>query len=358
MVLASAAGNGESCCMLRRTPSPPSVRDRKLTRFAATAITAIVGLVAVSLSSTLTSEATAATSSSSKAKKVTTTTRKRVVRTTTTRRRAVGTTATTPSTIPSTTQALPTVATAAPTQATLPTTSTTTTTTAPAFDFDVLVPTPAQSVAAGSSASFVVIVATKAPSTPRAVTFIATGIPEGANATLSPNPTSSGAEFRINVGANVAVGTYTIRLIGSAANVSKTTNVFISVTAATGATNNSTTTTTTTRPGPTTSTIVVGVGASTFAVAVSTENNRLRSGNTVSYFIRIIYASGFSTPAALQVNGLPNGVSGGFSAMSTEGTATLFVSSTVAIVPGTYTFNVTAAAGSYQQFVPVTLIIE
>ncbi len=354
MVLASAAGNGESCCMLRRTPSPPSVRDRKLTRFAATAI---VGLVAVSLSSTLTSEATAATSSSSKAKKVTTTTRKRVVRTTTTRRRAVGTTATTPSTIPSTTQALPTVATAAPTQATLPTTSTTTTTTAPAFDFDVLVPTPAQSVAAGSSASFVVIVATKAPSTPRAVTFIATGIPEGANATLSPNPTSSGAEFRVNVGANVAVGTYTIRLIGSAANVSKTTNVFISVTAATGA-STSTTTTTTTKPGPTTSTIVVGVGASTFAVAVSTENNRLRSGNTVSYFIRIIYASGFSTPAALQVNGLPNGVSGGFSAMSTEGTATLFVSSTVAIVPGTYTFNVTAAAGSYQQFIPVTLIIE
>ena len=344
--------------MLHRTPSPPSVRDRKLTRFAATAITAIVGLVAVSLSSTLTSEATAATSSSSsKAKKVTTTTRKRVVRTTTTRRRAVGTTAITPSTIPSTTQALPTVATAAPTQATLPTTSTTTTTTAPAFDFDVLVPTPAQSVAAGSSASFVVIVATKAPSTPRAVTFIATGIPEGANATLSPNPTSSGAEFRVNVGANVAVGTYTIRLIGSAANVSKTTNVFISVTAATGA-STSTTTTTTTKPGPTTSTIVVGVGASTFAVAVSTENNRLRSGNTVSYFIRIIYASGFSTPAALQVNGLPNGVSGGFSAMSTEGTATLFVSSTVAIVPGTYTFNVTAAAGSYQQFVPVTLIIE
>ena len=102
----------------------------------------------------------------------------------------------------------------------------------------------------------------------------------------------------------------------------------------------------------------MGVGASTFAVAVSTENNRLRTGNTVSYFIRIIYASGFSTPAALQVNGLPNGVSGGFSAMSTEGTATLFVSSTVAIVPGTYTFNVTAAAGSYQQFIPVTLIIE
>ncbi len=343
--------------MLRRTTTPSSHRDRKFARIAATAVTAIVGLVAVSLSTSLTSEA--ATKSTTRAttskKKVTTTTKKRVVRTTTTKRRTVAkpTVATTTTTTP-----LPTVATAAPTEATT-STSTTTTTAAPAFDFDILVPTPAQSVAAGSSASFVVIVSTKAPATPRAVTFIATGIPEGAQATLSPNPTTSGAEFRVNVGANVAVGTYTIRLIGSAANVSKTTNVFINVTAATSATTSTTTTTTsTTLPGPTTSTIVVGAGAPTFAVVVSTDNNRLRTGNTISYFIRIIYANGFSTPASLQVNGLPTGVSGGFSPMSTAGTATLFVSSTVAIVPGTYTFNVTAIAGSYQQFVPVSLIIE
>lgn len=340
--------------MLRRPPNTSSQTKRLSLRACAGIVSVVVALTAASL----TGEAKATIASASNTKK-TTTTKRRVVRAATTKRRALPvTTKAITSSLPPTTVALPTVVTV---PSTLPTPVTTTTTAAPsttaalAFDFDVLVPTPSQSAPAGTTASYVVIVSPKPGSIPRAVTFIATGMPEGSNATLSPNPTSSAAEFRVNVGQNVPTGNYTIRLIGSANNVLRTVNVFLTVTAAT---NPTTSTTTTVAPGPTTSTIVAGVGSSTFAVVVSSNGTKLRTGGSVPFFVRIIYAAGFNTPAALQVNGLPPGVSGGFTPMTTEGTSTLFVSSSVAIIPGTYQFNLIVIAGSYQQLVPLTLVIE
>jgi hypothetical protein len=339
--------------MFRRPQHPSSSVS---VRFAACLIVAAVAMAATSLSQAgvQASAATRKKTTTTKATKKTTTTKKRA--TVTTRSRAVL------PTLPRTTTTTAPLPTLAPvpssTQAPLPTTAATTTTVAaPAFDFDILIPTPSQTVPAGSTASFVVIIATKPPSLPQAVTFIATGMPEGSNATLSPNPTTSGAEFRVNIGPNVPVGIYTVRLTGSSNNVIRTVNVTVNVTAA-AATSTTSTTTTTIGSGPTSSTIVVGAGSPTFAVIVSSDGSKLRSGGTVAYNVRIIPAAGFTTPAALQFSGLPSGVSGTFTPLTQEGTSTLYVSSTVAIIPGTYTFNLIAVAGAYQQLVPVRLIIE
>jgi hypothetical protein len=201
-----------------------------------------------------------------------------------------------------------------------------------------------------------VVVIPKNPAVlPQPVTFIATGLPDGSTASLAPNPVQSAAEFRVNIGSSVPTGLYTIRLIGSIGTVAKVANVFVSVTALPAS---SSSTTTTIATGPTTSTIVAGAGSSSIAVVVSGDGLKLKSGGTVRFFIRVIYASGFTTPASLQVTGLPAGVSGSFNGLSSDGTSTLFVSSTVAIIPGTYTFNLLAIVGTFQQVVPLQLTIE
>ena len=155
-------------------------------------------------------------------------------------------------------------------------------TTRPPADFDIVVPDPGVGLSAGATAVFLVIVAPRTSVSPM-VTFLLLGLPDGAQATMSPNPTAGATELRITTPTNLIPATYTMRLVGTAGSVSHSSTIAMAVSTAV--------TTTTTSPASTTP-----VPAGAFALGVVGDGKRLRSGGAVSFSVTIVSRSQLPRP--------------------------------------------------------------
>ena len=215
----------------------------------------------------------------------------------------------------------------------------------PSPDFDVVVANPVVALTAGATAAFLVIVAPRSP-VPVSVTFVVVGLPDGSTATMSPNPTTGTTELRITTPVNLVPATYNVRLIGTAGSVTRTAAIAIAVAAPTATT--TALTSTTTSP----------IGTGTFALSVVGDGKRLRTGGAVSFDVTIVPGQNFPGPVSLLVTGVPSLVSAAFTATPTSSKSTLWLSTTLNPMPGTYSMVLVATSGTTVQTVPLVLIIE
>ena len=209
-------------------------------------------------------------------------------------------------------------------------------------DFDIVVPNPGISLTAGATAVFLVIVAPRTTVSPL-VTFLVLGLPDGAIATMSPNPTAGATELRVATSATMIPATYNLRLVGTAGSITRTAPIAMAVT------------------GPA-STTTIASGAPTpsgaFALSVVGDGKRLRSGGAVSFEVTIVPGTSFPGPVSLNVSGVPGLVSSAFTVTPTSSKSTLWLSTTLNPVPGTYSLLLVATSGTTVQSVPLTLVIE
>ena len=241
------------------------------------------------------------------------------------------------------------VATFPPTTVTAPPASTTTltaTTAGPSAgssaDFDIVVPNPGISLTAGATAVFLVIVAPRTTVSPL-VTFLVLGLPDGAIATMSPNPTAGATELRVATSPTMIPATYNLRLVATAGSITRTAPIAMAVTG----------------PAPTTTSANgAPVTSGAFALSVVGDGKRLRTGGAVSFEVTIVPGTSFPGPVSLNVSGVPALVSSAFTVTPTSSKSTLWLSTTLNPVPGTYSLLLVATSGTTVQSVPLTLIIE
>jgi hypothetical protein len=173
--------------------------------------------------------------------------------------------------------------------------------------------------------------------------------PTGITATFTPNPATSGAEIRLTTDANVTPGEYPLRILASSNGLTKVVGIVLAVqnpasfVPVTSTTLPVVTTTTTTTPG--------GVGP--FGLSITGDGRTLFVGGTVKYDIIVNPVRPLPGGVTLEVTGKPDGVFIGYSENPvTKGTATIFISTTVYVKPGTYPLLLTATNGSTTQVMP------
>ncbi len=305
--------------------------------------------------------ASAASKTSTSVKRTTKTTVKRVTGTTrkTTRTtvrfvptQVAGVTITAPpltTTIPS--APLPTAATSTTSAPTTSTSTSTSTTTVPQLvvaPFDVIAVNERVDAVAGTTVTFSIVVAQRGASNPIALSLV--GLPGGMGATLSPNPATGLAVLRIAVPADAIAADYPLRVVGSFAGAQAWATMVLRVTPLPGSTTTSTTSTTTT-------TIDTSGLAPSFGFRVTGEGKTLVTGGQVQYDIEPIYDTGYNGSIEYFVSGLPDGVWFGFSEKISTKKTVLWLSSTVPMRAGRYTFTVTGVSKGLKKSGEVPLVI-
>lgn len=237
-----------------------------------------------------------------------------------------------------------TTTTAIPVPTTVP--PTTTTVAAPVVaPFDVVAVAERVDVAVGSTAVFSIVVAQRGAANPIALSLI--GLPNGMGATLSPNPATGLASLRITVPSDAIPTDYPLRVLGSFNGAQAWANLVLRVTPVLASTTTSTSTTTIDTSGLSPS----------FGFRVTPDGKSLFTGGQVQYEIEPIYDTGYNGSIEYFVSGLPDGVWHGFSEKVTTKKTTLWLSSTVPLRNGRYTFTITGVSKGLKKSGEVVLVI-
>lgn len=208
--------------------------------------------------------------------------------------------------------------------------------------FDVVSVNTRADVAAGSTATFSVVLAQRGAANPITLSII--GLPSGMSASIGPNPATGLATVRIATPTNAVPADYPLRILGVSTGGQAWANVTLGV---------GTSVTTTT---PVTTTIDTSAPAS-FGFSILPDGKTLVTGGQVQYEITPIYEIGTNGSIEFFVSGLPDGVWHGFSEKVTTTKTTLWLSSTVALRAGRYTFTITGVAKGVKKAGEVVLII-
>ena len=167
-------------------------------------------------------------------------------------------------------------------------------------------------------------------------------------ATLSPNPATGLAVLRIAVPPDAVPTDYPLRVIGSFSGAQAWATVVLRVTALSASTTTTTSTTTT---------IDTSGLAPSFGFRITGDGKTLVTGGQVQYDIEPIYDTGYNGSIEYFVSGLPDGVWFGFSEKVTTNKTVLWLSSTVPMRAGRYTFTITGVSKGLKKSGEVTLVI-
>ena len=198
--------------------------------------------------------------------------------------------------------------------------------------FSVAAVPSSQTVVQGGSADFSATVSrTGGFSDP--VTLSVTGVPAGATATFSPNPSDS-STLTIATSSTTPAGTYPLTITGAA-----------------GATTHSTSATLVVNQPPPPPT-------PDFSLSAAPASQSIVRGRTASYAVSIAPSGGFTDAVALSVSGLPVGGTASFSPNPTSTTSTLSVRTATTTKTGTYTLSIFGTAGALTRTTTVTLQVR
>jgi hypothetical protein len=198
--------------------------------------------------------------------------------------------------------------------------------------FSVAAVPSSQTVVQGGSADFSATVSrTGGFSDP--VTLSVTGVPAGATATFSPNPSDS-STLTIATSSTTPAGTYLLTITGAA-----------------GATTHSTSATLVVNQPPPPPT-------PDFSLSAAPASQSIVRGRTASYAVSIAPSGGFTDAVALSVSGLPVGGTASFSPNPTSTTSTLSVRTATTTKTGTYTLSIFGTAGALTRTTTVTLQVR
>ena len=161
------------------------------------------------------------------------------------------------------------------------------------------------------------------------VTLSLSGLPSGAGATFSPNPTTGSSTMSVTTSASTLAGTYTLTITGVSGSLSHTTSV----------------------------TLVVQQ-APDFSLSANPSTQTVTQGNGAGYNLSLTTSGGFTGSVTLSAGGLPAGASATFSPNPTSGTSAMFVATSATTPTGTYTLSITGVSGSLSHTITVTLVVQ
>lgn len=161
------------------------------------------------------------------------------------------------------------------------------------------------------------------------VTFTASGLPSGVNASFIPNPTNTSSTLTLSAGASAATGAFTITVTGTSGSLVHTTQISLTLT-----------------PAP------------NFSLSISPAKLTIRRGNSGNATITITPSNGFVGSVNLSVGSLPNGVTAAFSPnpASSSSMLTLTVSRTAS--RGSSSLTITGVSGNLTHITNLTLNVR
>src|SRR6266852_9586543 len=186
----------------------------------------------------------------------------------------------------------------------------------PGPDYSLSASPSSQTVTQGLGAGYTVSV-TPTGGFAGSVTLSATGLPTGAGATFSPNPTSASSTMSVTTSATTPAATYTLIVTGVSGTLSHSATV----------------------------TLVVQQ-APDFSLAANPSSQTVTQGNGVGYNLSVSSSGGFAGSVTLGAGGLPSGASAAFSPNPTSATSAMFVATSATTPTGTYSLTITGVSGS------------
>jgi Divergent InlB B-repeat domain/PQQ-like domain len=204
---------------------------------------------------------------------------------------------------------------------------------APAPDFTLDVSPSSQTVQAGNSTSYTATIAA-VNGFAGAVTFSASGLPSGANATFNPTSvTGSGSStMTVTTASTTPTGTFTLTITGTSGTLRHTTTVALTVTA-----------------------------APNYTLSASPTSLTMTQGGNGTSAIRITPQNGFSGSVSLSASGLPSGVTAAFNpnpTTSATNSSTLTLAANSAATTGTVTVTITGTSGTLTHTTTLTLTVN
>src|ERR1700674_1373711 len=199
----------------------------------------------------------------------------------------------------------------------------------PAPDFSLSASPATQTVTQGSGGGYNINITPTAGFT-GAVTLSATGLPNGASAAFSPNPTSGTSAMWVTTSASTSAGSSSLTITGVSGSLSHSVNLTFVVQAP---------------PPP------------DYSLSASPSSQTVTQGNGTNYTVSITPSAGFAGAVTLSAGGLPSGAAATFSPNPTSTSATMSVTTSPTTPFGTYTLTITGVSGSLSHTTSVNLVI-
>jgi hypothetical protein len=200
-------------------------------------------------------------------------------------------------------------------------------------DFTISATPPSQTVVQGSGTSYTATVAA-VNGFAGAVTFSASGLPSGANATFTPpSVTGSGSStMNVTTASTTPTGTFTITITGTSGTTVHSTTVSLVVTSSAGA---------------------------DFSISAAPSSLTVKRGTHGSYTVTVTALNGFTGKVTFKVSGTPANTLSRFSPTSVtgSGTTTFTVAPQSTAPPGTVTLTITGTSGTLVHTTTVTLTV-
>ena len=201
----------------------------------------------------------------------------------------------------------------------------------PQPDYSLSAAPSSRTVVQGAGTSYTVSIARTGGYT-GSVTLSVSGLPSGAAATFSPNPTTaSTSTISVTASPTTPASSYTATITGVSGGLTHTTAVTL---------------------------VVQAAAAPGYSLSASPSSHSVVQGARTSYAVTISRGGGFTGSVTLSVTGLPSGVTATFNPANTTGTSsTLSVTTSTTTRTGSYTLTITGVSGSTSRTVAVTLVV-
>ena len=164
-----------------------------------------------------------------------------------------------------------------------------------------------------------------------AVSLNVTGLPAGAEASFSPNPTTGTSALSVVTSPSTPVGSFTLTITGVSGSITRTTTAGL---------------------------IVNPSLLPDFTLSASPASQTVVQGSSTTYSITITPTGGFTGDVTLSMSGLPVGASGSFTPNPATASSVLSVTTETSTPSGTYTLTITGANGSLTHTCTLTLVVS
>jgi uncharacterized membrane protein len=194
-------------------------------------------------------------------------------------------------------------------------------------DFGVAASPTSQTVSPGSPTTYNVTV-TPSGGFSGAVSLSASGLPTGASASFSPNPTTGTSTMSVSTSAGTPIGTYPVTITGTSGTVAHNT------------------------------TVTLVVSQPDFSLSATPASRTVAPGASTTYTVSVTPAAGFTDPVSLSSSGLPEGAAASFSPNPTGGTSTMTVTTSSSTPAGSYPVTITGTSGTLSHTTAVQLVVQ
>lgn len=193
-------------------------------------------------------------------------------------------------------------------------------------DFSVSAAPTTQAVLPGGSAGYAITI-NPIGSFAENVSLSVSGLPGGATAGFSPNPTTSSSMLTVSTSTTTPVGASSLTITGVSGSLTHTAYA----------------------------TLVVNVPD--FTLTTSPASRTVTQGASTTYAVAITPIAGFSGAVSFSVAGLPGGATASISPNPATGSATIAVITDVSTAPGTYPLTINGLSGSLSHSTAATLVV-